>query len=232
MTQRSLTGLAAFAALAFALAGCNSHAPSLARYEALATDDYRMRHPIRVAPAPRTLTLEVHGRAQGVTPAQAASLRAFAAGYASHGQGPMVIDVPVGGANAVAVELVAQKAITTLNAAGVAYVETRHVNAAPGAGSVLAVTYHAVGARVDDCGLWPGSGTGLAANRSYHNFGCATQRNLAAQVADPRDLVHPRAATPSLASRRYTVMTKHVAGEATSSQYDTSNDAAASTIGE
>ena len=51
------------------------------------------------------------------------------------------------------------------------------------------------------CGAWP---TDLASggsidgwkNDSYPNFGCATQSTLAAQVADPRDLVQSRAAGP------------------------------------
>jgi pilus assembly protein CpaD len=49
-----------------------------------------------------------------------------------------------------------------------------------------------------ECGQWPhdlGSSqfrNGLE-NRSYWNFGCAYQSNLAAQVADPVDLVRARA---------------------------------------
>ena len=34
-------------------------------------------------------------------------------------------------------------------------------------------------------------------NRPYYNLGCATQSNLAAQVADPVDLVRPRQEDPS-----------------------------------
>jgi pilus assembly protein CpaD len=35
-----------------------------------------------------------------------------------------------------------------------------------------------------------------AANPQANNFGCTFQRNLAAQVADPRDLVRPRQEGP------------------------------------
>ena len=50
------------------------------------------------------------------------------------------------------------------------------------------------------------------------NHGCSNQRNLAAQVANPADLVQPRSETPVLASRRNTVTEKYRKGEPTSTQ--------------
>jgi pilus assembly protein CpaD len=52
------------------------------------------------------------------------------------------------------------------------------------------------------CGQWPRDlavGNGPIEdwdNKPYWNFGCAFQTALAAQVADPRDLVSPQAETP------------------------------------
>ena len=45
----------------------------------------------------------------------------------------------------------------------------------------------------------------------------ATQRNLAAMVADPTDLVQPRAETPAYTERRTTVLEHYRTGAATSS---------------
>jgi pilus assembly protein CpaD len=39
-------------------------------------------------------------------------------------------------------------------------------------------------------------------NSSPYNFGCSYQKNLAAQVADPRDLVRPRQEGPIDVERR------------------------------
>src|SRR6266851_377926 len=50
-------------------------------------------------------------------------------------------------------------------------------------------------------------------NRQYYNLGCAYQRNLAAQVAEPADLVQPRSETPVLASRRSIVIDKYRKGD-------------------
>ena len=224
--------LGLLAALGLGLTACNGATTGVARYEAVAGDDYRQRHPIRVAPAPLHLAIEVHAGARGITPAQAASVRAFARGYESDGQGPMVLAVPVGTANAVALEHAAASVVATLNQAGIAYVDVQHVHAPHGAAG-LSLSYQAVGARVDNCGLWPADAplTGTEDNRSYHNFGCATQRNLAAQVANPQDLVRPRAPGPSYAARRYGVLKKHAAGEDTTTAYKAENEAAASEVG-
>jgi pilus assembly protein CpaD len=61
-------------------------------------------------------------------------------------------------------------------------------------------------------------------------MGCATQRNLAAMVANPEDLVHPRGETPRPSERRDTVWGKYVAGQPTISKRDPSEHANASTI--
>jgi pilus assembly protein CpaD len=56
-------------------------------------------------------------------------------------------------------------------------------------------------------------------NRNYFenqpdwNLGCASQRNLAAMVANPSDLVQPRGETPAYAMRRTTVIEKYREGQ-------------------
>lgn len=57
------------------------------------------------------------------------------------------------------------------------------------------------------CGQWPddlasGSSAAGLQNAPYHNFGCAVQSMVAAQAADPRDLVSRRAASESDAELR------------------------------
>ena len=93
-------------------------------------------------------------------------------------------------------------------------------------------------AETGPCGLWPEDvgPTYVAAayinNRPHWNHGCATQRNLAAQVAEPADLVQPRADTPVLTSRRATVLDKYRKGEPTATQYPDANKGKISDIGQ
>lgn len=54
------------------------------------------------------------------------------------------------------------------------------------------------------------------ANLTSSNFGCAVNANLAAQIADPRDIVSPQAMTPADSGRRTVVFDNYRAGDPTS----------------
>ena len=56
-------------------------------------------------------------------------------------------------------------------------------------------------------------------NQPPWNFGCATQRNLAAMVDNPADLVQPRGETPGLEMRRTAVGAAYQQGKSTATQY-------------
>ncbi len=57
-------------------------------------------------------------------------------------------------------------------------------------------------------------------NQPYQNFGCTVTANLAAQVADPRDLDHAQALQPADDSRRSDVIDKYRQGKVTSAEAD------------
>ena len=59
-------------------------------------------------------------------------------------------------------------------------------------------------------------------NKPYKNFGCAVNSNLAAQVADPRDLESPAPPTPADAARKSAILEHYRKGEKTSSESDDS----------
>jgi len=50
-------------------------------------------------------------------------------------------------------------------------------------------------------------------NRPSANLGCATQHNLAAEIADPRDLVAPKPLGTVDAARRLTIIDKYRQGD-------------------
>ena len=66
----------------------------------------------------------------------------------------------------------------------------------------IKINYPKLVAEAGPCGLWPddlgpGHDAAYTENRPYWNLGCATQRNLAAMVDNPADLVQPRGETPA-----------------------------------
>jgi pilus assembly protein CpaD len=77
------------------------------------------------------------------------------------------------------------------------------------------VTYIRYQAHAEPCGDWSANLGYTSANKPSPNFGCATQHNLAAMVADPRDLVTPKPLEPDDAQRRLTVLDKYRKGETT-----------------
>ncbi|WP_368904698.1 CpaD family pilus assembly lipoprotein [Taklimakanibacter lacteus] len=80
------------------------------------------------------------------------------------------------------------------------------------------------GAHAKRCGTWPEDLTETADNEPYANFGCSQQNNIAAMVANPEDLVRPRATAPADAMRRVKVFDNYRSGEAVASAEEKNQD--------
>ena len=60
------------------------------------------------------------------------------------------------------------------------------------ASAPVRVSFAAMRAQTDKCGRWPDDLLQTSENKHYANFGCSYQNNLAAQIANPADLLGPR----------------------------------------
>jgi pilus assembly protein CpaD len=67
--------------------------------------------------------------------------------------------------------------------------------------------------------LGPVMDTGYRDNRPHWNHGCATQRNLAAMVDNPADLVQPRGEAPVYTARRTIVLDRYRQGQNSATNY-------------
>jgi pilus assembly protein CpaD len=87
------------------------------------------------------------------------------------------------------------------------------------------LNYPKITAVAGPCGLWPEDlGPSIKdksyfENKSYYNFGCAYQRNMAAMVDNPSDLVQPRTETPPYTPRRSEAFEKYRKGTVTTTSY-------------
>jgi pilus assembly protein CpaD len=174
--------------------------------------DGAVNHPIMVEPSYRSLKLDF--TPNGLTPASAAQLDTFVADYRDHGSGSIAVSAPDNGASQGAITFFAG----TINQMGIArdkiLVSTHD---APDGDMRVEINYVAYKARTEKCGDWSDDLGFTMRNDTPKNFGCAVQQNIAAQVADPRDLLGPRPMGESDGARRVTVMGKYETGEITSS---------------
>ena len=93
----------------------------------------------------------------------------------------------------------------------------------------ILVSFQHLTARGPDCsGGWDNL-TSTMSNEPYKHFGCALTANMAAQIADPRDLISPSGLTPADNMRREVVLGKYREGKITASDKDAQASGAVST---
>jgi pilus assembly protein CpaD len=185
--------------------------------------DYRLRHPIAIKEGPHTIDLLIGATRGGLNASQRADVVAFANRWRREATGGVVIEVPVGTRNEVAAANAVEEVRAVLYSAGLpptALDVRAYQSASPAKLGTVKLSYPTMVAEAGPCGLWPydlGPTTNREHNENveYFNFGCATQRNLAAMVENKADLIQPRGETPPYTGRRTTVLDKYHRGETT-----------------
>jgi pilus assembly protein CpaD len=224
---RTLRFIGAMAGLSLILGACSETTGSVAS-PAHVPEDYRLRHPIAVQEANRSIVLFVGHARGGLSAAQRTDVAGLARNWVSEGTGAVVVDVPVDTPNARAAESAAHEARALLEAAGVprdGIKLHRYTPDDPRTLATVRLSYPRMTAVAGPCGTWPEDlgpsikDPGYMENKSYYNFGCAYQRNMAAMVANPSDLVQPRPETPAYTIRRTEGFEKYRKGTTTATDY-------------
>jgi pilus assembly protein CpaD len=220
---RGAARAAALATVAALLAGCNQHT---AMAQATYPTDYRERHPITLREGDRTVEIFVGRNRGGLTPAQRADVLSFAQQWRHEGTSGVIIDTPQAGASARAAADSMREVHSILAASGVPAkaVYVRGYRPGPAALASIKLRYSKLMAEAGPCGVWPKDlGPSVDgddfSNNPYWNLGCATQRNLAAMVSNPADLVQPRGEAPSYQPRRSVAIEKWRTGSNPSGAY-------------
>src|SRR5689334_10243631 len=236
--KRALRIAGALVGLATVLGACTHSEQVVAT--ASVPDDYRLRHPIAIQEAERSLVLFVGRGRGGLSAEQRADVIGLAQTWVHEGTGGIVADVPVRTPNARAAESAFHEARALLAAAGVPPrgVTVHHYHPDdPRQLATVRLSYPRISAVAGPCGLWPEDLGPSIKNRSYfenkpyYNFGCSNQRNLAAMVENPSDLVQPRAETPAYTVRRTEGFEKYRKGTSTATVYPEAEKAKLSDTG-
>jgi pilus assembly protein CpaD len=227
-TLRAVSVMLPLAICGLPLAGCGGD-----RVIATATTppDYHARHPIVIGESDYSLDLFPTGPRGSLDDRSIDRLRDFAQRYREVGHGPVTVLVPSGGPYnpAESASLVHIRQIFgAVGGRGLVAVAPYPVTD-PSLASPVRISFEGVKARLPHrCGDWPndlasGGSTQGWENKTYWNFGCANQNALAAQVADPRDLVGPRGERPADTNMRIRAIENVRKGADPGTKWETKN---------
>lgn len=172
-------------------------------------DDYRTTHPIVIAEKNEKIDLPVGAGDRGMTRFQRDTLLGFLDGYDKSAAPALTIAIPSGSANEIAATAAGRDFAKLAIASGISrerIVMTTYQSASAEASAPIRVAYISVRAQTDKCGRWPEDLLQTSENKHYADFGCSYQNNLAAQMANPADLIGPRKQTQIDAENRSNVI--------------------------
>jgi len=191
-TLKTMQRLSAVAAIALLTAGCAGRDSITV---GSVPDDYRTNHPIVISEKEKTVDIPVGVADRSMSRMQKAAVDGFIAGYDRSAAPVVNVMVPHGSGNAIAASNVSAGLVKRLRAAGVPegrilhqpYEASQYGDSAP-----IRLAYADMRASTGPCGRWPDDMLETTQNRHWANFGCSYQNNIAAQIANPADLLGPR----------------------------------------
>ncbi|MHB8269328.1 CpaD family pilus assembly protein [Bradyrhizobium sp.] len=225
--------------LSIALGACTT-TDDVTTVGSVAPNDYRLRHPIAIQEANHSIDIFVGNSRGGLSASQRSDVMGLAQTWLHEGTGAINADVPTGTPNARAAADTFREVRAMLAAAGIpprGIIVRNYRPDDPRQLPTIRLNYAKITAVAGPCGVWPddlgpsANNPGYLENKPYYNFGCANQRNLAAMVDNPSDLVQPRSETPPYTARRVNAYEKYKKGTTTATVYPESDKAKLSDTG-
>ena len=171
------------------------------------------RYSLRAEPGLDRIALAVHE--DGLSSNQQAALTDLARRYMASGVGSIRIEGPSGEDPAAARQAWAVR--SALESVGLPADRISVVSyAAPDPRAPILAGFETVRAVIPNCAAEPRAMESRFSNRGSLGLGCAINANMAAQIADPRDIVAHRSVSPADSGRAAVVFDNYRRGEVTS----------------
>ncbi|WP_316858830.1 CpaD family pilus assembly protein [uncultured Cohaesibacter sp.] len=212
----SIVRITAVISCALLLVACKSTKQITGSYP----DDYRLRHPITLQQSARVIDIPVGIHSVKLTPSSQSAISAFAREFKIENATAVQIMVPAGAKNEASAHKMAREVRLHLLRDGLheGQIDTVAYTATDAEDAPIRLAYPRVVATSPACEVHPDTRLQAIKNVSSYNFGCASQQNFAAMVANPEDLIQPRGWEPRDSMRRTTVTEHYRSGEPTWSE--------------
>lgn len=176
--------------------------------------DYSLQHPVKVETRTALLILEPAPGGR-VKPVDLPAIKEFSRDFGNKAAGGIVIRIGATTAADPLAQAFASDIMQVLSSQGVPATaiqfsySTDPESAKYGRAVMEFPIYVAL---ADECGTWKDRVEFTPLNENTYNYGCAMQRNIAAMVVNPRDLVDAAESTGRLAARADNVVGKYIVG--------------------
>lgn len=212
--------LVPMAALSLSLMGCTHDDIGIQQPSAELVNPSQ-RHPILVSQKPSSMSVHVPAGSSGLTPKARADVLEFAGRFRAGdaGDSRLVIQAPSGSSNEIAAMNAVQQIRGLLSDNGFteSAIAVESFDATAHSQPAVKVSYMRYVAEGPECGNWNKNVAYEPHNLPMTNTGCASQRNLAAMIANPADLIGPRTQTARSGERRDVIWEKYQKGDVTTS---------------
>ena len=203
--------------LATGLAGCKTYEDRGVKVGQMVVTNAKGNHPIRVSKQMIRMRIPVRRGDYGLNAEKKMELGNFVDRYRREGEGRLIISAPAGQPNEVAAFNVLDDVRDAMKIHGVVRKMVKLSPYSPKGDpeAPIVLSYLGYKAEGPKCGLLMRDLGGDRRNRPMEQLSCATQANLAAMIANPKDLVEMRDETPRSGERRDQLWNKYVKGDST-----------------
>ena len=215
--KTTMIKIAAGCIFAASLAGCAAPNDRAVKVGKMLITNPKGNHPIRVSKQMIKMHIPVRRGDYGLNSEKKMELGNFVDQFRREGEGRLILSAPAGQPNEVAAFNVLNDVRDSMKSHGIVRQMVKLSPYTPKGDpeAPIIVSYLGYKAEGPKCGPLTRDIGGEGRNLPYEQHACATQANMAAMIANPKDLIEARDESPRSGERRDQLWDKYVKGDST-----------------